>query len=169
MSHELWRPVCELGYSDLYEVSNLGRVRSLKTGQVLAAAPQSRGYLSVGLHIGKPQKSFLVHRLVAGAWLDPASEGRVQVNHKDGNKQNNVVSNLEWCTSKENHRHAIETGLIPKQIGHESPNAKLTAEQVRELRRRPYSHGSYREWAVEFGVSETAAKFAHKGRTYRDI
>lgn len=105
---EQWRPI--EGYDGLYEVSNLGKVRSFKWGRekILRPVPDKKGYLRVGLRKEGKQKWFMVHRLVAQAFL-PNPEGLPQINHKNENKTLNVVflnddrsvdeyrSNLEWC------------------------------------------------------------------------
>jgi hypothetical protein len=122
MDEEIWAPIA--GYEDLYEVSNMGRFRSLprirrakcgKTafnkGKILA--PQrsvAGGYLRVALSKDGKVKDEFAHRIVAKAFLQNP-EGKPAVNHDDGDKTNNKVSNLEWSTHKENMDHAVETGL----------------------------------------------------------
>ena len=101
---EEFRPVA--GYEKHYEVSNLGRVRSLKAGKVLKSGDNGIGYLIVGLN-ANGRKSFLVHRLVAIAFIDNPNN-LPKVNHKDGIKSNCEVSNLEWCTQKQNIEHSIK-------------------------------------------------------------
>ena len=105
---EIWRDI--KGYEGLYQVSNLGRVRSLKFDKerVLSAGNCKRGYLLVVLcKDGKP-KPYKVHRLVAQAFI-PNPDNLPQVNHKDENPTNNVVSNLEWCDSKYNNNYGTHT------------------------------------------------------------
>ncbi len=89
-----------------YEVSALGEIRNEKTGRILKPALRD-GYLRVNLH----RRQHAVHRLVAQAWLPPPEEDKTEVNHKDGNKENNRAENLEWVTPAENARHARVTGL----------------------------------------------------------
>ena len=108
MEDIICRPV--VGYEGLYEVSNTGQVRSMnynKTGVPGLLHPEvkkgkgSLPYLRVIMHKNKRQKKFLVHRLVAQAFI-PNPQGLPQVNHKDCNVQNNSVENLEWCDARYN-------------------------------------------------------------------
>lgn len=112
---EIWKPI--KGYESRYEVSNLGRVRSLprliirskmgnylKKGQIIRQGTTTHGYKQVFLYINNVGKMHLVHRLVAQAFLEHI-EGYNEVNHKDENKENNSVSNLEWCNRKYNQNY----------------------------------------------------------------
>ena len=112
------------GYEGLYEVSDAGQVRSvtrkclhkngkvtLNVGKVLAQSPnKNTRYMMCGLWRNNKAKYYLVHRLVAEAFI-PNPDNLAEVNHIDGNRQNNHLSNLEWVTRKGNIRHAIDTGL----------------------------------------------------------
>jgi len=120
MIEEIWKPV--KGYEGLYEVSNLGRVKSLERfancryggtckEKILKGGKDGAGYLLVGICQNKKRKTKKVHRLVAEAFLKNP-ENKKTVNHKDGVKANNFVENLEWMTHKENVRHASKTGLL---------------------------------------------------------
>lgn len=102
-----WKPV--VGYEGLYEVSNHGQVKNVKTQKVLSPRNSTR-YPLVALFDKGKRKDFKVHRLVAKSFL-PNPENKPQVNHKDGNKSNNHLLNLEWCTNSENQKHAYQTGL----------------------------------------------------------
>ena len=107
---EIWRKI--EGYEGLYEVSNLGQVRSFYSGEAKILKPwvDKDGYLTVTLYKNGKGYAKKVHRLVAVAFI-PNIDNKPQVNHIDGNKQNNTVDNLEWVTSKENIQHAWNTGL----------------------------------------------------------
>src|SRR5699024_2369537 len=109
---EIWKPI--KGYEDSYLVSTLGRIKSkprLGTrGGILKELYSRWQYNRVNLYKGGEMKSFFIHRLVAKEFL-PNPENKPQVNHKDGNKLNNALSNLEWVTQSENQLHAYETGL----------------------------------------------------------
>ena len=103
---EEWRPV--VGYEGLYEVSNTGQVRSLDRfyyrlhkGKVLSPAKDRYGYLTVTLNCNGKSKTIKIHRLVAQAFIENP-DNLPQVNHKDEDKTNNNVDNLEWCTAKYN-------------------------------------------------------------------
>lgn len=117
---EEWRDVSQ--YEGFYQVSNLGRVKSLSREvknnngsfstkeTILNPSKTSKGYLRVNLSKRSSRKIFLVHVLVAKAFI-PLLDDKLQVNHKDGDKTNNVVSNLEWVTNSENIQHSYDTGL----------------------------------------------------------
>lgn len=107
---EEWKPI--KGYEGLYEVSNMGRVKSLRYGKerIMSTPDDSSGYKRVKL-TKQITKGKQVHRLVAEAFI-PNPMNLPVVNHLDGDKHNNCVSNLEWCTKKENTNHAIKTGLM---------------------------------------------------------
>lgn len=93
-----------------YEVSNLGKVRNSRTGRVLKQGKHRQGYALVWLSDDEGRHGKSVHRLVAETYI-PNPKGKPQVNHIDGNKQNNCVDNLEWNTAKENFAHAWRTSL----------------------------------------------------------
>lgn len=103
---------------DRMENSRSGSKR-LRKGGVLKQRESNCGYMRVGLRDGKRQVSFLVHRLVAIAYVDGFMDGLV-VNHKDGDKKNNHYSNLEWVTPSDNNKHAFANGLAKSKRGPDS-------------------------------------------------
>ena len=105
LAQERWKPI--FGYDGMYEVSDLGRVRSKYSGEwkVLMFDMDRNGYLKVGLSKYGKVKHFLVHRLVAQAFIENDNIFNTEVNHKDENKQNNRASNLEWCDRSYNNSY----------------------------------------------------------------
>ena len=113
MQEEIWKDV--VGYESLYQVSNLGNVKSMKYAyinkiRILTFHYNKKGYRRVHLTKNKIDKYLSVHRLVAEAFI-PNPNNYPQVNHKDGNKLNNSVDNLEWCTNEYNFQHALRFSL----------------------------------------------------------
>src|SRR5690349_1969095 len=100
---EVWKDIT--GYEGLYQVSNHGKVRDSKRDKPRKVTMNCRGYGWIALTKEKKVQSFSVHRLVAIHFI-PNPHNLPQVNHKNLNKMDNVVSNLEWCTQSENVRHA---------------------------------------------------------------
>ena len=105
---EIWKDI--EGYEGLYQVSNKGRIKSLNridsrgrkvNEKILSSKPNNKGYLRVHLYKNGKRKPFSVHRLVAIAFI-PNPNNLLEVNHKDENKENNTVDNLEWCNRKYN-------------------------------------------------------------------
>lgn len=101
MTEEIWCPI--KGFEGLYEVSDKGRVKSIGYGKerILKPRRNTRGYLRVNIYKNGEQKTYLVHRLVAKTFT-PNPHNLPEVNHKDENKENNSVQNLEWCSEKYN-------------------------------------------------------------------
>ena len=106
MKKEIWRDI--KGYEGLYQVSNMGRVKS-KNG-LLHLNTNTYGYKHITLSKENERKTQTVHTLVAMAFVDNPLN-KPQVNHKDGNKENNTADNLEWVTQEDNNRHAINNHL----------------------------------------------------------
>ena len=112
---EKWKSIA--GYEGLYEVSNLGRVRSLKFGKTKILTPKNNGigYFQVGLRKDGISKYLLVHRLVANAFI-PNPQNLKTVNHIDEDKSNNNVSNLEWMSQTDNINYGTRTARCSKQV-----------------------------------------------------
>lgn len=135
---EIWKEIP--GWEQYYEVSNFGKIKSkdknISNGRSKRFMPSKlmkfwidqKGYSKV--YLRNPKKFVYVHRIVALAFL---GESNLQVNHIDGNKSNNNITNLEYLTCKENISHAISLGLIDKK-GTKHHNVRLTPEIVSEIR-----------------------------------
>lgn len=150
LPHEIWRDV--VGYEGLYQVSIFSRVKSFhgRKERIMKLGTDIYGYSVVGLSRSAKDRVFGVHTLVARAFIDNP-DNKPEVNHIDGIKNHSCIWNLEWVTYSENNRHAFQTGL--RKIGSESPCAKLTSEQAKEILRL-YVKGS-----SEFGIYGLAKRF----------
>lgn len=116
---EIWKPI--KNYETYYEVSNLGNVRNYKTKKILKGDINTCGYRRVVLY-APVKKRFFIHRLVAYHFCDGYQEELI-VNHKDGNKLNNMADNLEWVTRSENDLHAYKNDLRHVHVPHHSGDA----------------------------------------------
>ena len=171
---EQWKDIP--GYEGYYQASDNGRIRSMdrivkarpdreyfQQGRILQTAPVKNGYLKVALSVDSVKKYFKVHQLIAKTFLPNPNQC---INHKDGNKENNHVSNLEWCTHSENLKHSyLICGRVGPWLGKEqkrgkdSPNSKpvicLTTNE------RFYS---IKEAAEKYNVFSTSIARVCKGR-----
>ena len=130
-----------------YTITDKGEVFHGK--RPITGQPNSKGYLRVVIH----SKKYFVHRLVAQLFI-PNPDNKPQVNHIDGNKLNNAVTNLEWVTNKENREHAVRNNLHAK--GESCTYSKLTQEDVDYIRSRMtfrYNKGVAKELAERFNVT----------------
>lgn len=175
---EVWKEV--EGYGGMVEVSDLGRVRNLDRvieysdgrkysykGKVLKQCVDHGGYLSVPININGKRRLEKSHRLVATAFVDGKSPDRNTVNHIDGNKQNNVPSNLEWCTLSENTRHAMKMGFIP--TGQRHYLAKLTDVEAIEARESYKNNVKIQDLADRYGVCYITMYYIVKNKTYKEV
>lgn len=158
------------GYEGLYMVSDEGRVMSAPRaalrgptcGRILSQTYSRSGYLGVSLFVKGHAKRQQVHRLVAEAFV-PNPEHKPQVNHIDGNKANNVVSNLEWVTASENALHSYRN--LPRKKFSHFHSVKLTPEQAKEIRA---SEGTAASVAKRFGVSDVTVLKIRKGQSWKE-
>jgi len=125
----MWKTI---HFESEYEVSNKGEVRNKKTKHVKSLRLSRNGYLRVTLY--PSGKTYHVHRLVSEVFIEKPSD-KDYVNHKDGNKMNNHVENLEWCTPKENFDHALREGLYkPRNMtGVNNHMSKFSQEDVDQI------------------------------------
>lgn len=110
---EQWKPI--KGYEELYEISSYGNICIKTKKKLLKLNKNSRGYIVITFTKNKIQKSYSVHRLVAEAFI-PNPENKPQVNHINGDKTDNRVENLEWCTGSENMQHCYKNNLQKKRF-----------------------------------------------------
>ena len=178
MNDEIWKAIP--GYEGLYEASDRGRIKSLpKTiyggngavrhhdERILSAGTNSRGYKMVVLFKYTKRSTRNVHRLVVRSHLGD-KKGLV-VNHLDGVKTNNVLSNLEWTTSSSNQRHAYRTGLRERQAGEKNGRAILTRNCVALIKKRLMNKEPMAKIATDYKVSRSAVQYIKSERTWKDV
>jgi hypothetical protein len=146
MIMENWREI--IGYEGIYQVSNLGNVKSKR--KTLKPVLCHNGYYSISLCQYGRHKNVYIHRLVTKQFLDDV-DGKDSVNHIDGDKSNNCVENLEYATCSENIKHAFRIGLRLPTWGEKQGGSKLTADDVANIRKiRP--NYTLRQIAEMYGV-----------------
>lgn len=146
-----------------YTVSNQGVVTNTRTGRRLKLEKIKVGYLRVTVCKGGIPRRCLVHRLVADLFLDNPEKKSV-VNHIDADKTNNRVSNLEWCTTRENQDHAMDLDLCPKGV--ENGMSKYTEDQVLQVCSLLQRGVNRREIVESTGVSLTSVKDIRRRKTW---
>jgi hypothetical protein len=180
---EIWKDIP--AYEGLYMVSDQGRIKNVereyivhrKGGQYLkkvpcvirVGSPTSEGYLGVKLTKDGVTKSFLAHRLVMAAF-EPNPENKRTVNHKDGNKTNNRLTNLEWASDLEQIRHAYATGLKFNDVaGEKNPTAVLKVEDVIEIKRSLLRGERSCDLSRKYNVSHSAIQKIKTGHNWRHV
>jgi len=160
-----------------YEVSDDGRVRFIATKRERTLRANYRGYMTVAMIAGppaprengvrSPSKTMRVHRLVALAFI-PNPDGKPQVNHRDLDRANNCVPNLEWATQQDNHDHARSTGIYDASQ-HEGRWKKLTPDDVIALRDKRRAGASFPSLAREYGITSSTATKIASGRYWPTV
>jgi len=168
--NETWIDIKD--YEGRYQASNLGMIKTFvqafKTNKgVLRYGIDTNGYPIVKLYSNGKGRTSKVHRLIAETFIDNPNN-LPQVNHKDGNKLNNAVENLEWCDQSHNIKHAYRTGLSKIYFGEQTSQAKFTEKQILEIRSK-YKKGNGKELAAEYGMSTTNIHDIVKRNTWNHI
>lgn len=159
---EEWRPV--VGFEGLYEVSDMGNVRSLRSGKIIALCPHTGGYLMIHLYVSGTRTPMTLHRAVAEAFLGPRPEGK-QIRHLDGDRKNCSLSNLVYGTKLENEADKLRHGT--RLRGEQMRHAKLTEADVRQIRAR---RGERQEdLADEFGCTFSNISAIQRGVSWRHV
>lgn len=163
----IWYTIENTG--DRYQVSNTGLIRNIETNTIRITSLDGCKYTSFSYTLDKQRHICRVHRLVAKAFI-PNPESLPVVNHKDGNKSNNHVDNLEWCTSSYNGKHAVDTGLRPTPIGERNGRSILTPQKVADIRNKyePITY-SLRHLAKEYNVHTTTIRNIISGKLWKHI
>lgn len=160
---EEWRGVT--GFEAYYEVSDLGRVRSIRAGALMAAVLDKDGYPRVILRVNGKHATRKVHRLVAEAFHgDKKNMLHCQVDHIDGNRANAAATNLRWVSPGENHYYRRG-----KPSASKTRLSKLTEDQVRTIRATQMGYGVATELARQFEVPRMAIYDVLRGRTWKGV
>lgn len=169
MNNEIWRSI--EGYEDLYECSNLGRVRSLiNGGKILKPRKDKDGYEKVILYSNLGGKEFRLHRLIAKAFIEnPDPENLTIVNHKNEIKDDNCVENLEWCSNKYNTNYGTRNEKISKshklnRTHHEISVSQYNKKTGKLIATYPSLREAERQTGVFHGNIKNAAERASEGR-----
>ena len=179
MLTEVWKDIPE--YEGTYQVSNMGRVRSLDRvvthkdgrkcrhrGKVLKPSINAGGYEYLTLYNDNGKNTKTVHRLVLVTFKPHVNMSDLEVNHMDGDKLNNHLTNLEWLTRRDNLLHAHSTGLINNK-GERSPNAKLSNTDVLEILQRLDSGELQKDIGSDYGVNNRCISMINRGHSWRAV
>lgn len=167
MNDEIWKWIKK--FKNVYEISNIGQVRSFNkntNGKIMKQNRNTKGYLFVELRKNKKRFIKKVHRLVMETFI---GKSKLQVNHKDGNKHNNNLKNLEYVTCKQNIIHAWKIGLYKRKVGEDAYAHKLTNKKVKQIKKLLKDKISYSKIAKIFRVDPRTISFINEGKTWSHI
>ena len=149
-----------------YYATEEGEIWSKRRNKNIAKKINNRGYYLVNLSVCGKVKTYQLHRLIANAFIENP-ENLPVVNHKDGNKLNNKVENLEWCTHSKNIIHAFETGLTNPARGIDTKFGRFSEKEIREIRELLRDGLSQYKIADLYGVTRSAIEQIANDKTYR--
>lgn len=170
------------GYENEYIISTEGEIVNIKSNKQLKLSSHTDGYLQTKLFKNKKQKAYLVHRLVAITFLENSNNYK-EVNHKNGIKIDNHISNLEWCNRQHNIQHAYDNGhkavsnkmlnnfieMRKEKIGEKNHMSKLLENDIYKIRNL-YENGILRsEIAKLFNISWTQVDYIVKGKSWKHL
>jgi len=163
---EVWKDV--IGYESVYQVSNKGRAKSFHRGRELILKPTGTDYAIIVLCKNGIERPRSLHTVIAETFYGSAPEGMV-VNHIDGNKRNNELSNLEYCSRSQNTIHAIQGGFKKVNKGSDVVTSKLADDDVRQIRRLLTNGQSQISIAELFNVHQSTISNIYNNKIWRHI
>lgn len=153
-----------------YSISNKGRVRNNKTGRILKSARSTKGYRQVKLYRSTfDYEILMVHLLVLESFGEQKPFEHYQGNHKDLDKDNNTLENLEWLSPSGNVQHSLRNGARSHLVGEKANRALLSNEQVREIRKLLDTGLSHRKIASRYGVGRNVITNINTRDTYSSV
>ncbi len=163
---EIWKVIQNF---PMYSVSNKGRIRNNKSGKIKKECYHNKGYPMVQLLDSRIRKASTkkIHRLVAIEFI-PNPNNYPQINHVDGNKTNNNVENLEWCSNSYNNKHCRKLGLNP-EFGENHHRAKLTEDSVRQIRKLYKEGVSTAKLSEMFGIAKPNIFHVWKRNSWKHV
>ena len=166
-NYEIWKDIIDVPG---YQISNFGRVKSLKSGLFLKGSITEKGYNKVELSVNKKRVIKKIHLLVIENFGKPKPSPKHECNHKDGIKSNNWNTNLEWLTHAENIQHSYDIGLSRSKKGELNGMAKLSKKKVK-LIRKLYKSNRYTqtEIALAFKVSISTINYIVNNVTWKEV
>lgn len=154
------------GLKKEYLIDEHGNVFDITTNKFRKPYFNNKGYVMMSFYIDGKSKTKFVHRLVLGAFAPIIGMENLQVNHKDGDKRNNHIDNLEWCTQSENQKHAYKMGLNTNK-GIKNPACKLTEKEVIEIADLLLQNVTVKKLSEMYNVSESAIGFIRAKRHWQ--
>jgi len=171
LNTEIWEPI---DICPFYAASTLGRIKRIQKGagarhdHIKTVTLNKNGYLYVSLcHYGK-QTTHLVHRLIALTFLPPPTDSQTDVNHRDNNRLNNRITNLEFCTRKENLDWADSQNRLPRH-GEDNPLAKLTNADIPIIRGLMADGWTDTAIGQQFNVHRRTVNHIRNNRSWRHV
>jgi hypothetical protein len=165
---DTWKDV--IGYEGLYTISNTGEIKSLRRNRIIKSWVYSKYYI-ISLSNNNVRRTLYLHRLIANHFI-PNPENKTQVNHIDGNKLNNSISNLEWVTCSENIKHAYDIGLIESHMKGKTSKLHHNSKPVYQYDRDGLfinEYDSCQDASSATGISKGNICSCARGEKYRKL
>ena len=168
----MWKKLELDGLNKEYLINEYGEVFDVKENKMRKPHIHRKGYLKISFYLNGKYKQRFVHRLVMQTFKWKEGCENLQVNHIDGNKQNNHIDNLEWCTLQENMKHAWENGLCKNSVscGDNAHNRKLSEAKVKQLKKDYYiNHLKIVDIIKKYDISRATFYLIKNGKTWVNI